>query len=94
VLLTVLWFGSTLLLPLFIPLDKFFHLPTGSVTILSWVGTFVADRFLDKIQETRRQSGQQELEIKPYLDFLVLLFSTLFLILAITAIKYIFTEGS
>ena len=90
----VLWFGSTLLLPIFLPIDKFFNLPTGSVTVLSWAGSVLADRYLDKIQETRRQSKQQELEIKPYLDLLVTFFSTLLLILAIVAIKYVFSEGS
>ena len=92
--LSIIWFGSTLLLPVFFQLDKFLHLPFGSITVLSWLGSGFADRYLDKIQKDRRQTGQKEFEIPVYQEALLTVISTALLILAISAIKYLFTEGT
>ena len=39
--LIVVWFIGTLIIPLFIPIDKLFGFPVGSFTIISWLAVGV-----------------------------------------------------
>ncbi len=66
--LIVAWFVGTLIVPLFIPIDKLFGFPTGSFTVISWlaagVNSLSSEKFvLKKLVMNQKMENESEFSV-------------------------------
>ena len=87
----VSYFLGTLVVPLFIPIDDFFGLPSGSTTVLSWFALAISEKSSGDFNFKRKMLGQEQTEESIWQELGLNLFWTLVLILGIVTVKAIFT---
>ena len=85
------WFLGTMIVPLIVPIDKFFGFSTGSFTVISWIAVGIRQMVGESLNSKRLLLGMNQVQsnsnLKALGEILVLTFG---LVLVIAAIKALF----
>jgi hypothetical protein len=85
------WFVGTMIVPLIIPIDRFFGFSPGSITVISWIAAAIREMSYPSLNLKKKDLGINSVQDDSHLRVLgeILLF-TLGLALLIVAIKALF----